>query len=80
VRPEQFGAAFRVFYATFYLGMAALQPVAGLLRDFTGSAAAPLFFAAGAMALTALTPGVFSWIARRDTGGHGKKTPGRDGR
>jgi MFS family permease len=74
VRPEQFAAAFGVFYATYYLGMAALQPVAGLLRDFTGSAASPLFFAAGAMALTAVTPGVFSWIARRDPGGHGKKT------
>jgi len=74
VRQEQFAAAFGVFYATYYLGMAALQPVAGLLRDFTGSAAAPLFFAAGAIALTAVTPGVFSWIAGRATGGHGKKT------
>ncbi len=68
VRPEQFAAAFGVFYATYYLGMAALQPVAGLLRDFTGSAAAPLFFAAGAIALTAVTPGVFGWIAGRATG------------
>jgi len=74
VRPEQFAAAFGVFYATYYLGMAALQPVAGLLRDFTGSAAAPLFFAAGAMALTAVTPSVFSWVARRAPGGQGKKT------
>jgi hypothetical protein len=62
-----------VLYATYYLGMAALQPV-GLLRDFTGSAGAPLFFAAGAMALTAATPGVFSWIARRDPEGQGEKT------
>jgi hypothetical protein len=74
VRPAQFAAAFGVFYATYYLGMAALQPVAGLLRDFTGSAAAPLYFAAGAIALTAVTPSVFSWIARRAPGGHGKKT------
>jgi MFS family permease len=64
VRPEQFAAAFGVFYATYYLGMAALQPVAGLLRDVTGSAAAPLFFAAAAMALSAATLGAFRWIER----------------
>ena len=63
-----------VLYATYFLGMAALQPVAGPLRDFTGGAGAPLFFAAGAMALTAATPGVFSWIARRDPEGQGEKT------
>src|SRR5262249_47391760 len=31
VKPEQFAPAFGVFYATYYLGMAALQPAAGLL-------------------------------------------------
>lgn len=65
VRPEQFAAGFGVFYATYYLGMAALQPVAGLLRDLTGSAAAPLFFAAGAMVLAAVALGAFRWIERR---------------
>jgi MFS family permease len=64
VRPEQLAAGFGVFFATYYLGMAALQPVAGLLRDLTGSAAAPLFFAAAAMALAALTLGAFRWIER----------------
>jgi hypothetical protein len=42
--------------------MAALQPVAGLLRDLTGRAATPLFFAAGTMVLVT---GVFRWIERR---------------
>jgi hypothetical protein len=62
VRSEQVAAAFGLFYATYYLGMAALQPVAGLLRDLTASPAAPLFFAASMMALTALAVGVFRRI------------------
>jgi hypothetical protein len=65
VRSEQLASAFGIFYATYYLGMAALQPVAGLLRDLTGSAAAPLFFAAGAMVLVAAATGIFRWIERR---------------
>ena len=64
VRPEQFASAFGIFYATYYLGMAAFQPVAGLLRDLTGGAAAPLFFAAGTIVLAAVTSGVFRWIER----------------
>ena len=62
VRSEHVAAAFGLFYATYYLGMAALQPVAGLLRDLTASPSAPLFFAAGMMALTALALGVFRRI------------------
>jgi MFS family permease len=62
VRPEQVAAAFGVFYATYYLGMAALQPVAGLLRDLTASPSAPVFFAAGMIALPALVLGVFRRI------------------
>jgi MFS family permease len=65
VRSEQLASAFGIFYATYYLGMAALQPVAGLLQDLTGSAAAPLFFAAGTMVLVAATTGAFRWIERR---------------
>ncbi len=65
VRPEQLAGAFGIFYATYYLGMAALQPVAGLLRDLTSSAAAPLFFAAGTMVLVAAATGIFRWIERR---------------
>ena len=37
---------------------------AGLLRDLTGSAAAPLFFAAGTVVLTAVASGAFRWIER----------------
>jgi hypothetical protein len=41
-----------VYYTVYYLGMATALPLAGLLRDVTGSAAAPLFFAAALMAAT----------------------------
>jgi cyanate permease len=62
VRLEHVAAALGVFYATYYLGMAALQPVAGLLRDLTASPSAPLFFAAAMMALSAVALGVFRRI------------------
>jgi predicted MFS family arabinose efflux permease len=64
VSPAQLAAALGLFYATFYLGMAAMQPLAGLLRDVTGSPAAPVFFAAATMGLTAVALGAFRWIER----------------
>lgn len=57
-------AAFGLFYATYYLGMAAMQPVAGLVRDLYGSPAAPMFFAAAMMAITIVALGAFRWISR----------------
>ncbi len=65
VPPAQLAAALGLFYAAFYLGMAAMQPLAGLLRDVTGSPAAPLFFAAATMVLTVVALGAFRWIERR---------------
>jgi len=41
-----------------------MQPLAGLLRDVTGSPAAPLFFAAAAMVLTVVALSAFRWIER----------------
>jgi cyanate permease len=38
-----------VFLSCFYAGMAALPPLAGSLRDMTGSPAAPIWFASGLM-------------------------------
>jgi len=64
VPPEQLSAALGLFYAIFYLGMAVMQPLAGLLRDVTGSPAAPLFFAAAAMVLTVVALSAFRWIER----------------
>src|SRR6266567_3203373 len=63
--PPSLAAALGLFYAAFYLGMAAMQPLAGLLRDVTGSPAAPLFFAAATMVLTVVALGAFRWIERR---------------
>lgn len=65
VEPEHLAAAFGLFYATYYLGMAAMQPVAGLLRDLTGNPAAPMFFAATTMAMTIVALGAFRRIGRR---------------
>ena len=62
VPPAQLAAALGLFYAAFYLGMAAMQPLAGLLRDVTGSPAVPLFFAAATMVLTVVALGAFRWI------------------
>lgn len=52
VGGEHLATAFGVFYGLFYLGMAAAQTLAGLLRDLTGDPAMPLLFAALLMALT----------------------------
>jgi MFS family permease len=65
LKSEHLAAALGLFYAINYLGMAAMQPVAGLLRDLTGSPAAPIFFAAAMMALTAAALGVFRWVDGR---------------
>ena len=64
VSTEQLAAALGLFYSIFYLGMAGMQPLAGLLRDVTGNPAAPLFFAAAAMMLTVVALGAFRWIER----------------
>ena len=64
VPPAQLAAALGIFYATFYLGMAVMQPLAGLLLDITGSPAAPLLFAAATMALAVAALGAFRRIER----------------
>jgi MFS family permease len=45
--PRQLATGFGVYYTVYYLGMAVAQPVAGFIRDRSGSPAAPVFFAAG---------------------------------
>jgi hypothetical protein len=49
----------------YYLGMAVTQPLAGLIRDRSGSPAAPVFFAAALMAATVLGLGAFRLVQRR---------------
>jgi predicted MFS family arabinose efflux permease len=57
--PENRAAGMGVYFACYYAGMAALTPVAGLLRDATGSASAPILVGAGVMAAAALSLGLF---------------------
>jgi MFS family permease len=65
VPAEHLATALGVFYGLFYLGMAASQTLAGLLRDLTGDPAMPLFFAAGLMALTVPAVAVFGRLEAR---------------
>jgi MFS family permease len=53
-----------VSYTVFYAVMAATQPAAGLARDLTGDPAAPVRFAAVAMATTVLGLAAFRLIER----------------
>ena len=53
LRPQNRAAGMGVFLTWYYAGMALLTPVAGILRDASGSAGAPLIFA-GALELAAL--------------------------
>lgn len=57
--PETRAFGMGVLYSLFYLGLAALPPVAGLARDLTGSAAAPLQTAALVLALSMM--GLFAY-------------------
>ncbi len=50
--PETRAFGMGVLYSLFYLGLAALPPLAGLARDVTGSAAAPLQVASAVLVLT----------------------------
>jgi len=65
VPPTQLAAALGLFYSVFYLGMAAMQPLAGLLRDVSGNPSAPLLLASVTMFLVIIALGVFRRIERR---------------
>jgi len=63
--PERLAVGLGVSYTTFYLVMAYGQPAAGLARDLTGDPAAPVLFAAAAMAATLLGLAVFRLLEAR---------------
>ena len=54
-----------VHYTLFYLGLALLPPLAGLVRDRTGAAAAPLLTAAGFLAVCVTALGVYAHAMRQ---------------
>ena len=62
---ERLAVGLGVSYTTFYVVMAAGQPVAGLARDLTGDPAAPVGVAAVAFALTVLGLAAFRLIETR---------------
>ena len=59
VAAEHLATALGVFYGLFYLGMAAAQTVAGLVRDLTGDPGMPLLFGAALMVLVVPVVAVF---------------------
>src|SRR5213594_2522744 len=71
--PERLAGGLGVSYTVYYLVMAAVQPVAGLLRDRTGDPATPVRFAAAAMAATVVGLAAFRLIERR--GATSRSTP-----
>lgn len=62
---ERLATGLGLSYTVFYAVMAATQPVAGLARDLTGDPAAPVRFAALAMATTVLGLAAFRLIEFR---------------
>src|SRR5262249_7615961 len=63
--PDQLATGFGIYSTVSYLGMAVSQPMAGWIRDRSGSPAAPIFFAAGLMAATVLGLGAFRLVQGR---------------
>ncbi len=54
-----------VFFTCYYAGMAAVAPLAGLARDLTGSAAAPLWFAGATLVAALACLAAFRAVQRR---------------
>jgi predicted MFS family arabinose efflux permease len=63
--PERLAVGLGLSYTVFYVVMAGAQPGAGLARDLTGDPAAPIGFAAAAMAATVLGLAAFRVIEAR---------------
>jgi predicted MFS family arabinose efflux permease len=53
LRPQSRGPGMGIYFTWYYVGMALLTPVAGLIRDLTGDPALPLTFA-GSLELAAI--------------------------
>ena len=51
-----------LFWLMYFVPMALLPPLAGLARDVTDAAAAPLFTALALAAFIAFPPAVWCWI------------------
>jgi hypothetical protein len=65
VRAERRAIAIGVYFTCYYVGMGVLPTFAGYARDFTGSAAAPLWFAAAMLLVATLALLQFRLIQSR---------------
>ncbi len=65
LEPQNRSVGMGIFLACFYAGMAALPPLAGLLREATGSPTAPLWLASGTFFVAALCLGLFRAVQWR---------------
>ncbi len=64
LKPEHLATGLGVYYTVYYLGMAVAQPLAGLTRDLSGSAAMPLYSAAVFMTATVPILALFRRLER----------------
>jgi predicted MFS family arabinose efflux permease len=64
LRPESRAPGMGVFYTCYYAAMAALPGLAGMARDYTGSPAAPVLFAATMMLATLICVVGFGAVMR----------------
>ncbi len=65
LRPQNRAPGMGIFFTWYYVGMALLTPVAGLLRDLTGDPGAPIIFA-GALEVAAIAVvGLLRLLQRR---------------
>lgn len=63
--PHNRAVGMGVFFTCFYLSMAIMPVIAGRVRDFFGSPAAPVLFAAAMMGLAVIGLGIFRLAQRR---------------
>jgi predicted MFS family arabinose efflux permease len=65
LRSEVLSTGLGIYYSVFYLCMAATQPLAGWVRDVSGTPEAPVVFAAAVMAATVLGLALFRHLDSR---------------
>ena len=70
LRPANRATGLGLFYTWWYLGMAGLPPIAGWTYDITGSAAAPLVYAAALIFLTLVALAAFRICQRQGADAH----------
>lgn len=67
--PERRAIGTGIYFTVFYVSMATLPGVAGLVRQYTADPASPLIFGAGTIALAALAVIYLRWLRQARPGG-----------